>query len=112
MANAANHYRRLAQECERIAHTHPPGSRSRTSLLEMARMWERLSQEATVPGTMPRPTEAQRAPSPAAKRGGIIWRPQWQHSPRATDPNQVCARILPLFRSGASDRVRLFLRVG
>jgi hypothetical protein len=60
MANTADQYRRLAQECERIAHTHPPGSSSRTSLVEMARMWERLAQEAAAPMTSPRPTEAQR----------------------------------------------------
>ena len=59
MANTADHYRRLAQECERIAHTHPPGTSSRTSLLEMARMWERLAHEAAAPMTSPRPTEAQ-----------------------------------------------------
>src|SRR5215831_7944750 len=59
MANTADHYRRLAQECERIAHTHPPGTSSRTSLLEMARMWARLAQEAAAPMTPPRPAEAQ-----------------------------------------------------
>jgi hypothetical protein len=60
MANTADQYRRLAQECERIAHTHPPGSSSRRSLVEMARVWERLAQEAAAPRTSPRPTEAQR----------------------------------------------------
>jgi hypothetical protein len=83
MANTADHYRRLAQECERIAHTHPPGTSSRTSLLEMARMWERLAQEAAAPMTSPRPTEAQQPVvqqqqqvQPKDKGGGIIKSPR------------------------------------
>jgi hypothetical protein len=47
MANRADQYRRLAQECQRIAEAHPPFSSSRMSLLEMAQVWERLAQEET-----------------------------------------------------------------
>jgi hypothetical protein len=57
MAGRAHQYRRLAQECQRIAEAHPPFSGSRTSLLEMAQVWERLAQEETdrtppVPGSI------------------------------------------------------------
>jgi hypothetical protein len=45
MASRADQYRRLAQECQRIAEAHPPFSSSRISLLEMAQVWERLAQE-------------------------------------------------------------------
>jgi hypothetical protein len=45
MASRADQYRRLAQECQRIAEGHPPFSSSRISLLEMAQVWERLAQE-------------------------------------------------------------------
>jgi hypothetical protein len=45
MASRTDHYRHLAQECYRIANTLPAGSSSRTSLLEMARVWERLAHE-------------------------------------------------------------------
>jgi hypothetical protein len=51
MASRADQYRRLAQECQRIAEAHPPFSSSRTSLLEMAHVWERLALEET--GTPP-----------------------------------------------------------
>ena len=47
MAGRANQYRRLAQECQRIAEAHPPFSSSRISLLDMAQVWERLAQEET-----------------------------------------------------------------
>jgi hypothetical protein len=47
MASRADQYRRLAQECQRIAEAHPPFSSSRTSLLEMAQVWERLATEET-----------------------------------------------------------------
>ena len=47
MASRADQYRRLAQECQRIAEAHPPFSSSRISLLDMARVWERLAQEET-----------------------------------------------------------------
>ena len=45
MAIRAEQYRHLAQECQRIAKTLPPGSRSQTSLLEMSEVWERLAKE-------------------------------------------------------------------
>ena len=45
MASRADQYRRLAQECQRIAEAHPPSSSSRISHLEMAQVWERLAQE-------------------------------------------------------------------
>jgi hypothetical protein len=47
MASRADQYRRLAQECQRIAEAHPPFSSSRMSLLEMGQVWERLAQEET-----------------------------------------------------------------
>src|SRR5262249_52141416 len=45
VANTAERYRRLAQECRRIADAQPPGSSSRGYLFEMARLWERLTHE-------------------------------------------------------------------
>jgi hypothetical protein len=37
-------YRRLARECLEIAHTLPIGER-RTTLLQMAQVWQRLAEE-------------------------------------------------------------------
>ena len=45
MTKRANQYRDLAQDCQRIANSLPPGSQSRTDLLEMAQIWERLADE-------------------------------------------------------------------
>jgi hypothetical protein len=45
MTKRANQYRDLAQDCPRIANSLPPGSVGGTSLLEMARIWERLADE-------------------------------------------------------------------
>jgi hypothetical protein len=42
---AGNQYRDLAQDCQRIANSLPAGSETRTSLLEMAQIWERLADE-------------------------------------------------------------------
>ena len=43
MANRAEQYRRLAQECWRLAQMIPPDARA--SLLEMAQVWQRLADE-------------------------------------------------------------------
>jgi hypothetical protein len=45
MASRAEQYRHLAQECQMVAKALPLGSSSRTSLLEMAEVWERLAKE-------------------------------------------------------------------
>lgn len=45
MTKRANQYRDLAQDCQRIANGLPAGSQSRTDLLEMAQVWERLADE-------------------------------------------------------------------
>jgi len=42
--SASARYRRLAGECWEIAHTFPAGER-RTVLLQMAQVWQRLSEE-------------------------------------------------------------------
>jgi uncharacterized protein YciW len=38
------HYRRLAEECWQTAHTFPDGER-RTTLLQMAQVWQRLAND-------------------------------------------------------------------
>jgi hypothetical protein len=45
MTKRSNQYRDLAQDCRRIANSLPTGSDGRASLLEMARIWERLADE-------------------------------------------------------------------
>jgi hypothetical protein len=45
MTERANQYRDLAQACQGIANSLPAGSDGRTSLLEMAQIWERLADE-------------------------------------------------------------------
>jgi hypothetical protein len=60
MASRADQYRRLARECQRIAEAHPAFSSSRTSLLEMAQVWERLAQEETETSPLRGPIERER----------------------------------------------------
>jgi hypothetical protein len=45
MTSRTDRYRHLAQECHRLANTLPVGSSGRTSLLEMADVWEQLARE-------------------------------------------------------------------
>jgi hypothetical protein len=45
MTNGKYRYRHLAKECHRLANTLPVGASGRTSLLEMAEVWERLARE-------------------------------------------------------------------
>ena len=45
MTKRANQYRGLAQDCQRMANSLPAGSEARTSLVEMAQIWERLADE-------------------------------------------------------------------
>jgi hypothetical protein len=45
MTKRADQYRDLAQDCYRMANSLPAGSDSRASLLEMAKVWERLADE-------------------------------------------------------------------
>ena len=46
----AARYRRLARECLEVAHTFPNGER-RTVLLQMAQVWQRLSDEYAASNT-------------------------------------------------------------
>lgn len=57
MTNGTNRYRHLAKECQRLANTLPVGASGRTSLLDMAQMWERLARE--VPPTLQQQQQAQ-----------------------------------------------------
>jgi hypothetical protein len=45
MTIRTDRYRHLARECHRLANTLPVGSSGRTSLLEMADVWEQLARE-------------------------------------------------------------------
>ena len=77
MANTAERYRRLAQECRRIADAQPPGSSSRGYLFEMARLWERLTHEVAasrIPPSFPaikpeRPTMQQQQQDQPERKG-------------------------------------------
>ena len=80
MANQAERYRRLAQECSEMAHTFPAGER-RTSLLEMAQVWQRLADEqdhASDLAEMP-------TPPPAAEPTRPIVQQQQQTQPKDDD---------------------------
>ena len=58
VASKAEGYRRLARECLEIAHTFPDGQR-RTTLLQMAQVWQRLADEHNpVPDLAPPPLPA------------------------------------------------------
>jgi hypothetical protein len=77
MANQAERYRRLAQECSEMAHTFPAGER-RTSLLEMAQVWQRLADEQDHLAEMPTP------PPPAEPTRPIVQQQQ-QSQPKDDD---------------------------
>jgi hypothetical protein len=73
VANRAEQYRHLAQECQRIAKSLPTGSSSRKSLLEMAEVWERLAKEQErAPGV----TATAADPAQASEKaiGRLSWR--------------------------------------
>jgi len=56
----AARYRRLARECLEVAHTFPNGE-SRTVLLQMAQVWQRLSDEYAASNTaLVQPIERER----------------------------------------------------
>jgi len=44
VAARVEHYRQLARECFELANMVPPGE-TRTTILEMAREWERLAEQ-------------------------------------------------------------------
>ena len=80
MASQAERYRRLAQECSEMAHIFPAGER-RTSLLEMAQVWQRLADEqdhASDLAEMPTP------PPPAEPTRPIVQQQQ-QSQPKDDD---------------------------
>jgi hypothetical protein len=80
MASQAERYRRLAQECSEMAHAFPAGER-RTSLLEMARVWQRLADEQDhAPDFREVPT-----PLPAAEPTRPIVQQQQQSQPKDDD---------------------------
>ncbi len=58
----AARYRRLARECLEVTHTFPNGER-RTVLLQMAQVWQRLSDEYAASNTpLFQPIEGERPP--------------------------------------------------
>ena len=80
MANQSERYRRLAQECSEMAHIFPAGER-RTSLLEMAQVWQRLADEQDHASDLAEvPT-----PPPAAEQIRPVAQQQQQTQPKDDD---------------------------
>lgn len=77
MASQAERYRVLAQECLEMAHIFPVGER-RTTLTEMAQIWQRLADEQDqAPDLAEVPT-----PAPAAKQIRPVVQQQQQTQPK------------------------------